>query len=321
MSYPHNPVKQRSSRHPRSSLNKQRGVVIVVALFIVALVATMAYVMMARLERDTHRTSLILRDTQAEFYAQGSIAWAIDLLRNDWERQNPQQMIDALPIKSPIKEMDGYKITSTIYDMQSRFNLNNLSDKQAQIDFKRLMQVVDPKLSDQKAQEILRAIADWIEPLAQQKENTNLSPMYRIAHRPMQSASELKLVKGMTPTLYNALQPYVTALPGMLAVNVQTAPAPVLMTLSPTLTLEGARAIEQLRAQTPIISANVFLNLDSVKNQRITPQKITVVSDYFLVATEVTIEKQHIVIYTLLERTTKGRKAEMTILWQSKGIE
>jgi type II secretory pathway component PulK len=49
---------------------EQQGVVIVIALFIVALVATMAYAMMVRIERDTRRTSLILRNTQAEFYAQ-----------------------------------------------------------------------------------------------------------------------------------------------------------------------------------------------------------------------------------------------------------
>src|SRR5258708_1218566 len=110
------------SSHP--SRSHQQGVVIVVALFIVALVATMAYVMMARLERDTRCTTLILRDTQAEFYAQGSIAWAMDQLRNNWEKQKPNQLVDITPITSPVMNENGYRIVSTIYDMQARYNLN-----------------------------------------------------------------------------------------------------------------------------------------------------------------------------------------------------
>src|SRR3990167_1767650 len=98
----------------RLSHKKQQGVVIVVALFIVALVATMAYIMMSRLARDTRQTTLILRNVQAENYAQGSIAWARDHLKNDFERQKPKQMIDPVPIQSPIKEVDGYKISSKI---------------------------------------------------------------------------------------------------------------------------------------------------------------------------------------------------------------
>ncbi|MBV9575373.1 MAG: general secretion pathway protein GspK, partial [Gammaproteobacteria bacterium] len=102
--------------------------VIVIALFIVALAATMAYVMMSRLERDTRRTSLLLHYTQANFYAQGSIVWAMDQLRNNWERQKTNKLVDEIPIKSPENVMNGYKISSTIYDMQSRFNLNNLNN-------------------------------------------------------------------------------------------------------------------------------------------------------------------------------------------------
>ena len=116
----------------RPSLKRQQGVVIVVALFIVALVATMAYMMMSRFSRDTLRTSLILRNTQAEFYARGSIVWAIDQLRTNWEKRKPNQIVDVMPVKSPVIDVNGYKISSTIYDMQARFNLNNLNNANAQ---------------------------------------------------------------------------------------------------------------------------------------------------------------------------------------------
>lgn len=318
MSYPHNLMKH----YHRPSLNTQRGVVLVMALFIVALIATMSYVMMARLERDTHRTQLILRATQAEFYAQGAIAWALDQLKNNWEQQNLQRIIDAIPITAPVKEVNGYHITSTIYDMQARFNLNNLSDPQAKDEFQRLLQAVDTTLTLQQAQGITLAIVDWIMPNKQQANDQyylKQSPPYRSAHQYMESASELKLIKGMTPKLYLALQPYVTALPNTTLVNIQTATQPVLMTLSPTLTKEGAQAIITLRESMPMTSTQAFSQLDVVKNNGITEKKFTVVSNYFLIKTTVTIEKQQLVIYTLAQRLTQERKAMMKIVWQSKG--
>lgn len=308
------------------SLKRQQGVVIVVALFIVALVATMSYIMMSRLERDTRRTSMIIRNAQAEFYAQGSIAWAMDMLRNNWEKQKPNKIVDQTPITSPLIEVNGYKITSTIYDMQARFNLNNISTVEAQSDFKRLIQMVAPDMSEEKVRDIVSAVFDWITPMAQQSEYNKyyleLPAPYRPAHRAMLTSNELHLVKGMTPALYNLLQPYITALPNQTAVNIREAPAPVLLTLSPILTPTTAKAMEQLREQSKadMTSPQAFLNSDAVRAFQIAAEKIVTVSNYFLVATEVEIENQHVVLYTLLERTTKDNKAAIAILWQSKGI-
>lgn len=310
--------------HRHLSRKRQEGVVIVVALFIVALVAAMAYAMMARLERDTRRTSLILRDTQAEFYAQGSIAWAKDQLRNNLENKKPNKLVDVTPIQSPENEMHGYKITSTIYDMQSRFNVNNLSNNtDLQKDFKKLLRLVEPTLTEEKANEMIRAVVDWIKLGASQSADSKyyleLPLPYRAAHKPLFSISELRLVKGVTPKLYMALQPHVIALSAPTLINVQSASALVLATLSPTMTLEAGKAIEQLRAQTPFVSTEQFLNLDIVKNHPISADKITIVSSYFLVETTVAIENQQVVLYTLLERTAKDNKVAVNIVWQSKG--
>ncbi len=310
--------------HHYPSLKCQQGVVIVVALFIVALVATMSYVMMSRLERDTQRTALLLRNTQAEFYAQGSIIWAMEELRSNWEKQQgkPNTRIDQIPIKSPENEINGYKISSTIYDMQSRFNLNNLTKQETQSDFMRLLLAVAPKITYQKAQEIVQSVTDWITLGQQQTSNDryymDLSPPYRTLHQPMAMESELQLVKGMTPALFTALQPYVTALPIATLVNVQTAPAQVLVTLAPTMTLTTAKAVEQLRIEKPIVSPQMFATLDVIKNHNIAADKVTTTSNYFLVETDVTIENQHVLLYTLLERVTNEGKATCSVLWQSK---
>lgn len=295
-----------------------------VALFFVAVIAGMSYYMLSRLERDTWRTSLLVRTAQAEFYAQGSVMWAAEQLRANLKKQKPNLVVDKMPMVSPLDDFNGYKISSKITDAQARFNLNNLSSSEAVTDFKRLMQLLDAKYNEQKATAILNAIADWIRQGQVKNEYSqyymSLSPPYRAAHRAFLSASELQLVKGMTPELFSLLQPYITALPMATKVNVQSAPAAVLASLTPDMSLETAREIEKACAKTDIVSTAAFLNLDIVKNHRVPEGKITVLSQYFLVETTVKIEKQQIVIYTLLERTGDAKKNAVKVVWQSKGI-
>lgn|SRR3990167_7337915 len=307
-------------RHPR--LHKQeRGVVLVIALLIVALVAGMSVVMMARMSRDTARTMMIFRYVTAEFRAQGSLIWAMDQLRRNWDSQKNNKPIDVMPTASPVDEVEGYKIGSQIDDMQARFNLNNLSDFDAQADFKRLIRLLDQKVSDQAATNIARSVAFWIQtsPSSDDQYYLDLPRPYHAAHRLMFNMSELNLVRGMTPSLFQALSPYITALPEQTKINVQTAEVPVLMMLSPGMRLETAKKIIEWRSKTPFLSTTQFLGLSFIKNLGISPEKITVTSDYFLVTSIVSIENQRLLLYTLCERKSKNNKALIVPLWQSQG--
>lgn len=302
---------------------KQQGVVIVVALFIVALVATMAYLMMERLQRDTSRTSLILRYVQAEAYSQGSIAWAMDALSNDWLQQREGQVIDRMPMISPVNNVNEFQINSSIEDMQGRFNINNLKSEDAQKDFSHLLITVMPSLKSDDVQPLILAIVDWITPARSQNEYSkyyqSLPHPYRAAHRPMITPTELLQVKGMTPQLYAAIAPYVTALPEPTLINVLTAPAPVLATLAPAITLQNATAMAAVVASAQPASVEAFRALDVVSNLDVSASKVTVSSSYFLVKTDVAIEKQHFLIYTLLQRDSTPGKARISIKWQSIG--
>lgn len=324
MSYQHSKLKYRRQYHP--GLKRQQGVVIVVALFIVALVAVISYAMMARLDRDTRRTTMLLHNVQAEFYAQGSIAWAMDQLRNNWVNKKTNQVVDKIPIESGENNINGYKISSTIYDMQARFNLNNLTDEHAQTNFRRLIQLVSPNLTNDKIDAILLAAKDWLSSSTLQNQYSkyylDLKTPYRAGHRLFVNASELRLVKGVTPELFAALHPYLTALPMPMDVNVQTAKAPVIAMLTLTMPIAGANEVIKIREQKPFVTKEVFTGLDVVANHKLFPdQSLTVISTYFLVETKVSIENQHVVLYTLLERTqgSDGR-ASLTILGQSKGV-
>lgn len=306
------------------SLKRQQGVVIVVALFIVALTAVMAYYMMARLERDVVRTELLLHHVQAENEVQGSIAWAMDQLRHNWVSRKNNRLVDVMPMRSPVNDENGYQIRTVIYDMQGRFNLNNISSSEAQAGFLNLVHQVAPAISNEQTVALTKAIIDWITPGQQQNSYYQYyiakTPSYRASHQPLLTLGELRRVKELPSSLLAMLEPYVVALPVGTLVNVQTASAEVLLTIHPSMKWGVAKAIVQARATNPLLTNEDFFKLDVIKNNHIITNQLTTVSQYFLVETDVKIGKQNIVIYTLLARATTNTSATLRVLWQSKGV-
>jgi general secretion pathway protein K len=305
------------------TLTKQIGAAIIVALFFTSLVAVAAIMMIERLHINLHSTELITHNLQANLLARGSVAWAIEQLNTDWRQKKPNQLIDFTPIKSPVNQVENANISSVIFDTQGRFNLNNLSNPAAQTDFIRLINTVYPKISTTEARNITLAIVNWISAGAINNMLDDYyakqTPPYRAPHRLMVSVSELRLVKGVTADLYTALAPYIIALPEATSININNAAVPVLMSLSPTLTLTAAKAIYAKAKQAPFPSVQVFQQFDVVKNNPVPDNKITVESSYFLVKSSVTVGQQKTMLYTLLQRTVKDQKPTEVILWQSKG--
>lgn len=301
---------------------RQQGVVIVIALFIVALIATMAYVMMARLARDTRRTEFILHDVQAELYASGSVMWAKDTLHADWINQKKDKRVDQTPIQAPVNDMQGYKISGKINDAQGKFNLNNVSKQDWQPDFIRLMRMVYPAVTPEEAAAITKATVDWVTPGAHENEYSryyaSLPVPYRAAHRLMVSQSEWRLVKGVKEDLYQAMQPYITVLPMVTPINPMAAEPPVLAMLSADMNLETAKALQEQLQKSPPPTLEAFKALDMLKNHPIKTDRVAWVSAYFTVETDVSIEDQHILLYTLMQRNNSASKADVIVLLQSR---
>lgn len=278
--------------------------------------------MIERLRTDIRRTELILNSNSAYLYAQGSIIWAIEQLNADWKQQQPNKPVDKTPIQSAISKQNGYTIFSVIYDAQSYFNMNNLTDTQYQIHFARLIQMVQPKINAAAAQNITKSIMDWIavgtNP-ALAEYYLKLTPSYQAPHRLMVSPSELRLVKDIDAGLFSSLSPYIIALPKTTQININNASPVILMSLSPKMSFDSAKAIAAKSQQAPFASTQDFLNYDIVKNNPIDGAKITVTSNYFLVMTNVTLGQQSLIIYTLLERTTQDKNSKTVVLWQSRG--
>lgn len=306
-----------------NTLTKQGGAAIIVALFVTSLVAIAAIAMIERLRINVRSTELITNNLEANLLAKGSLAWAMEQLNNDFKQQKPNQLIDATPIRSPINKVENAIVSSTIFDAQGRFNLNNLSTPNTQDDFIRLITAAYPKIGAAGAREIALAVVNWISAGAINNALDDYyakqTPPYRAPHRLMVSVSELRLVKGVTAEVYAALSPYVTALPVVTPVNINNAAAPVLMSLSPTLTFSAAQAIYYKAKKAPFLTTPSFQQFDVIKNNPVPENKITVRSDYFLVKSSVKVNQQEIILYTLLKRTPNKEKPTEDVVWQSKG--
>jgi general secretion pathway protein K len=240
----------------------------------------------------------------------------------DWQQKKPDQLVDKTPIISPEDTKDGYKIKSVITDAQALFNINNLAVADYQFDFLRLLKIIEPKLKNSDATRITIAIHDWL--TANNSPDiaayyAGLNPGYKSPHTLMASASELRLVKGMTPTLYNKLLPNVIALPSTTPININNAPLAVMMSLSQSLTYPAAQKVLQTRKTTPFLDTQTFTNLDALKSSHLDSGKVAVVSNYFLLETKVSIGQQQTILYTLLSRTAQGPKSTTAVLWQLKG--
>ena len=301
----------------------QSGTAIVVALFVTALVAAAATAMIEHLSIDTRRTELILNNNQANLYAQGSVAWAMDQLINDLNQKQSSRVVDRTPIISPNNTINNATISSVIEDAQGRLNLNNLTDAQYQTVLTRLITLVAPQINQTAAHNITLAVVDWI---TQGLHDTSfdqaykkMNPPYLSPHRVMSSISELRLVKGMTPALYTLLEPNVIVLPDRTKININSAPIPVIMSFSPNITLETAKALDQLRRQSPLITLDMLGNFPDIKNNSFAQGNLTVTSDFFLLKTHVTIGDQDSTLTTLLMRLLKNSQPAVNIMWQSKG--
>ncbi len=303
----------------------QRGAALITALFIVAL----ALILVTALVWDTHlavrRAGNIKFFNQAYAYALGAEDWAAQILRRDQQASGtPPTDTLAEAWATPIAGLpiEGGQLGGQIEDLQGRFNLNNLvhqtangieANKITVEQFRRLRDALGITVP------VEAAIVDWLDPDqqttfpggAEDGDYLRLTPAYRTGTGMMASVSELRLVAGVTPEIYAALAPYVAALPtiyGPTPINVNTAPLPVLQSLSDKLSDPAIlEALITIRQDTPFTDEDAFFNAANIpKEGQDKLPAISVTSEYFRLHAVVSIGNISLNLYSLLQRDPPG---------------
>ncbi|MBU6420467.1 MAG: type II secretion system minor pseudopilin GspK [Gammaproteobacteria bacterium] len=316
--------------------SRQRGVALLIALVVVAIAATLSTGMIWNRELDIRRTANITQGDQAMEYALGAEAWAEQILRRDYlSSPNNTNLTQGWAMQLPPLPVQGGSITGHLEDLQGLFNVNNLASSNAAqasaalAQFQRLLAMLnlDP--------EIANATLDWVNAGSQahfpggakDEYYSRLSPAYLTAEQPMTSISELLLVKGVTPQVYAALLPYVCALPlqapgsspngvrAATAININTAPAPVIASLNSGISLEAAAGAVQSRLQAPFQNSSQLQQLLNVSVscagssgcQNTAPlPNTTLTSSFFRLTAQVKIGSTQVTLYSLLYRSGSG---------------
>ncbi|MGB7755642.1 MAG: type II secretion system minor pseudopilin GspK [Salinisphaera sp.] len=298
-----------------SPRTRQRGVALLTAMLIVALAAIISAAMISRMTLAMHRSGNIWNAEQAWWYGVGIENWLGTKLREDAQHSKIDSLeelwakpVDHLPI-------DGGSMSGRIVDLQGRFNLNNLVLGQPDVsaaEFARLIQAVSDTDSV-TAQTIAQSAQDWIDsdinpgrPYgAEDDYYLGQSPAYRTGNTLMASPSELEAVRGMTPALYRKLAPYISALPTATAINVDTAPAPVLQSLA-DLPPGTGKQLAATRDGSPWKSVEAFKGAGPLAGQNLKGASLSVTTQYFLVAGRIKVGDSATQFYSVLHRSSNG---------------
>ncbi|MEO1244070.1 MAG: type II secretion system minor pseudopilin GspK [Pseudomonadota bacterium] len=290
---------------------RQRGVALITAMLIAALIAITAYSISFDASMEARRTSSLLYRDQAVQVALGAESWIASILADDLSNTDTDHLGEIWASELPGLPIDGGSVTGEIVDLQGRFNVNNLVDGNGEVDplfleqFERLLASldIDPRFAG--------ITADWIDSDrdasfpngAEDGIYTGLTPPYRPPNQPLSNTTELAAIEGMDRATFRLLEPHIAALPGRTEINVNTATFAVLQSLDENLTASDVEGLVGER------ESSGFADYQNTFSTLVTDEMLAELDEstsYFQLKVVVQIATVRITLYSLLERGQQG---------------
>jgi len=296
-------------------MKQQRGVALITAILIMALITTLAFNLEWDNSLDLRRTYVAMYREEAIQAAIGAESWVLGILRQDIEDSDTDHFGEIWASDIPPLPLDGDDIRGEIFgqiqDLQGRFNINNLIDRDGNVDepsleqFRRLLIAlgIDVRFAG--------IAADWLDvdkeagfpDGAEDSIYTGIVPPYRTANQILTSTSELAALEGMDKATMDALLPHIAALPGRTRINVNTATGPVLQSLDENISVADVERLLSERQESG------FADITNTFSSLVTPEvlnQLEETSDYFRLKVIVRVDTVRITYYSLLERGPRG---------------
>lgn len=309
-------------RHSSPPRPRESGVAVITAMLVVAIATVLAVELAWETTLDLRRTEGLLSREQAQQFGYGAEAYAsklMDEVLRDKAGEPYSRRDDAQACAGFRFELEQGGMTGGVCDLQGRFNLNNLvnypggqRDEVVMNQFRRLLNAIgavneDVDIEPQVVETIVESTVDWIDPDstaefsgAEADAYTSLQPPYRAANFWFTSVSELRSVRGVTPEIYEAVAPFLAALPvgtQKTKINVNTAAVPVLMSLGEDITAANAEQWVDLSATEPFENATDFTSFLAQGMA----QYLVYSSSYFALRGLISICTTQLGMYSLLE--------------------
>ncbi len=285
-------------------INRQRGVALLMVLFILALMMILASAMTERTAVMYQHTAVTLDNLQARWYALAAENMAAALLQRD-ALDSPSQtnLAQTWAQEGRRFTLDDGEIRATIRDGHACFNLNAINHRADEAGdgtpyptdvFVRLLALLGEPPLNGAEDEVYMA----------------QTPGYLAANQPMQDVSELRLLAGMDAALYQRLLPFVCVQPDdALQVNVNTlrpSQAALLVALFPgVLTLQEAQQLLHNRPRTGWSSVAAFLAQPTLQKTDTTLARpwLTVHSARFIAAFSVVTGNLRFQLHSVLQQS------------------
>ena len=204
----------------RSSLRRQAGLALLMAMLIVVIATTVAVSILHEEKFTIRKTAHVDRMDRAGLYAFGLEDWAQIYLREDREDSDIDSLDEDWATSIPGLPIEGGYLGGFIEDEQARFNLNSLVVSEIAVTrFKRLCDNLEVEDS------FIPALMDWIDADFDIRYPDGMEEnyeTYRVANREMADISELMLVEKVDQEIFEKLKPHITALPTPTTLNLNT---------------------------------------------------------------------------------------------------
>ncbi len=294
---------------------RQRGVALITAMLIFALLGSLALSLTWDNQLDMRRTMALLFYEEGIQAALGAESWVQGILRQDLEDSDTDHLGEIWAIEMPALPLVSDTIQGEVFgaveDLQGRFNVNNLVDQNGDVDvesveqFGRLLAALslDPRFAG--------IAADWLDADreasfpdgAEDPIYTGMTPPYRTANQSLTNATELAALEGMDKASFDTLLPHIIALPGRTAVNVNTATAAVLQSLDENI---SSADVERLLAER---QDGGFPDISSAFSPLVTPEvlnQLEETTNYFRLKVVVRIATVRVTYFSIFQRAPGG---------------
>lgn len=298
-----------------SATLSHRGSALISALFIIALVAIAATAMSMRIQQDIYRTRLTIQSDKIYLASEAVLFWAMGELSHkkpSFKLSDKEGKLLSFP-KNGQTLSPNLNITGTLNDLQGKFNLNNLLEKNYYPVFLKLLENVLTNVDPKERENIAISTRQWINPYKAGRGNdefisyyTHQKPPYYPAQQLIQNVSEFRLIRGVNAKIYQAMSQYITALPETTPINLNSASKKILMSLGNGLTEAQVAELIQARGDKGIRDIKDVATI--IKKLNIRGEQVTILSDYYMSIAKVTNDEQTLINYSIINRKTEKDK-------------
>lgn len=317
-----------------TNINRQRGVAIIVALLVVSLATVLAVSLVKHLNYDIRRTENILRLDQAHLYNANAVEFSMLLIELD-RRNNEYDGLDDIALfheQASVFPVEGGMVSNKLTDLQSCFNLNNLSKTNSELaasraQYIRLLDILDVDNNMHAA--LTDSLIDWLdqdnfpEPRGAEFDyyiGLEKQP-YRTANNLLVSPSELRLVKGYTPAIIELIKDEICVLPAVgTAININTASNIMLESIANLEERHSEQIIKRRDAgaestedDEPFTSLNIFREYvtGTLGVNNFSTNGLQTYSEYFLLQTNTQLGAGDMKLFSIIYRDQSSGNTEL----------